>query len=113
MVWTVRRASLTAREATSVDRVACSAISPIEAASSSTEPAAAATLPDATPTRCSAVRASAETSSAALLSWVAVTSRRWLASRTLASTMSTEVSNRAMVAAIFSPRCSRSRLAAD
>ena len=76
MVWTVRCASLTARPATSVERVACSAISPIEAASSSTEPAAAVTLPEATPTRCSAVRASAETSSAALLSWVEVISRR-------------------------------------
>src|SRR4030081_1343291 len=39
MVWTVRRASLTARPATSVERVACSAISPIEAASSSRHPA--------------------------------------------------------------------------
>ena len=51
MVPTVRRASLTAREATSVERCAWPAISPIEAASSSTEEAAAVTLPEATPTR--------------------------------------------------------------
>src|SRR6202035_3315178 len=49
-----------------------------------------------------AVRASAETSSAALLSCVAVTSRRRLASRTLESALSTDISNRAMVAAIAS-----------
>src|SRR6516164_9358855 len=103
MASTVRPASLTAREATCVERVACSAISAIEAASSSTEPAAAVTLPEATPTRCSALRASAETSSAALLSWVAVTSRRCAASRTLASAWSTEVSKRAMVAAMSAP----------
>ena len=47
-----------------------SAISPIEAASSSTELAAAVTLPEAALTRLSAVRASAETVSAALLSLV-------------------------------------------
>ena len=85
MVRTVRRASVTARPATSVERMACSAISAIEAASSSTELAAAVTLPDAMPTRSSAVRASAETESAALLSCVEVISRRSAASRTLAS----------------------------
>src|ERR1019366_8486840 len=55
---------------------------------------------------------SAETSSAALLSWVEVISSRWAAARTLVSTLSTDPSNRTMVAAISSPRCSRSRLAA-
>ena len=41
------------------------------------------TLPEAMPTRCSAVRASAETVSAAPLSWVEVVSSRSAASRTL------------------------------
>ena len=51
MLFTVRWASLTAREATSVERVACSAISAMEVASSSTDPAAVVTLLEATVTR--------------------------------------------------------------
>ena len=56
MVWAVRRASATARPATSVDFAAWPAISPIEAASSSTELAAAVTFCEAALTRLSAVR---------------------------------------------------------
>ena len=112
MVPTVRRASLTAREATSVERWAWPAISPIEAASSSTEEAAEVTLPEAEPTRRSAVRASLETVSAASLSSLEVFSSRSAASRTRESAWSTDISKRVMVAAITSPRFSRSRLAA-
>ena len=112
MVPTVRRASLTAREATSVERWAWPAISPIEAASSSTEEAAEVTLPEAVPTRLSAVRASAETVSAAPLSSLEVVSSRSAASRTRDSAWSTDISKRVMVAAMTSPRFSRSRLAA-
>src|ERR1700680_3844636 len=49
MVLTVRLDSATARAATSVDRVACKAISPIEAASSSIELATVVTLMAAVP----------------------------------------------------------------
>ena len=67
MVLTVRLDSATARPATSVDLVACEAISPIEAASSSIELATVVTLTEAAPTRFSAARASEDTASAALL----------------------------------------------
>ena len=70
MVPTVRCASDTARDATSVDFTACAAISSIEAASSSTELAAAVTSPDAAPTRRSAVCASADMVSAAFRSTI-------------------------------------------
>ena len=51
MVVTVRFDSATARLATSVDLVACAAISPIDTASSSIELATVVTLTDAAP-RC-------------------------------------------------------------
>ncbi len=70
IVWAVRLASETARAATSVDFAARPAISPLEAASSSTEPAAEVTFCEAALTRVAAVRDSAVTASAVLLSLV-------------------------------------------
>ena len=69
-VWAVRLASETARAATSVDFAAWRAISPIDVASSSTEPAAEVTFCEAALTRVAAVRDSAVTASATLLSLV-------------------------------------------
>ena len=111
MVVTVRWASDTARPATSVDFAACEAISPIEAASSSTEPAAVVTLSEAAATRCSAVRASADMVSAALLRSVELISSFMDAPRSLLSALSTECLNCAMVSAIVSLRCACARLA--
>src|ERR1039458_759063 len=93
MVVTVRWASDTARPATSVDFAACEAISPIEAANSSTEPAAVVTLSDAAATRCSAVRASADMVSAALLRSLELISSFLDAPRSLLSALSTECLN--------------------
>jgi len=66
MVLAVRLDSATARAATSLDFVACAAISSIETASSSIELATVATFVEAAPTLCSASRACDETESAAL-----------------------------------------------
>ena len=111
MVVTVRWASDTARPATSVDFAACEAISPIEAASSSTELAAAVTLSEAAATRCSAVWASDDTVSAALLRSDELISSFIDAARSLPSTLSTECLNCAMVSEIVSLRSSCARLA--
>ena len=85
MVLTVRFDSATARPATSVERVACRAISPIDAASSSIELATVVTLTAAVPTRFSASRASDETESAETLRPLEAFSSRLADSRNRAS----------------------------
>ncbi len=107
MVLTVRFDSATARPATSVDLVACAAISPIDAASSSIEPATVVTLTEAAPTEFSAVRASDETASAASLNPLEAFSRRPADSRSRSSACSTEARNSRIKVAIASPRRSR------
>ena len=92
-------------------RIACSAIAADRAGELLDRASGrAVTLPEAEPTRSSAVRASADTELAALSSCVEAISSRSAASRSLASAWSTDASNRAMVAAISSLRCSRARL---
>ena len=100
MVLTVRFDSATARRATSVDFVACAAISLIETASSSIEPATVVTLTDAAPTEFSAARASDDAASAASLSPPDAPSRRPAASRNRSSACSTEARNCRIIAAI-------------
>jgi hypothetical protein len=106
IVIAVRRASATARCATSVDFDAWEEISPIDAASSSTDPAAVVTFSEAALARCSAECASAETVSATLLRSAEVISSCIEAARSLPSAASTERLNCSMVIAIVLLRSS-------
>ena len=111
MVFAVRLDSATARAATSLDFMACEAISSIDTASSSIELATVATLVDAAPTLCSASCACDETESAALFSPCDAPPSRSPDDRNRASTCSTDARNCPIIVATASTRRSRVALA--